>query len=172
MAIVLNGPSSGGKSTLAKALRDMILQKRPERYEVVSIDDHLKMSPEETIYEDDVFEITSALCERASGIVRAGGGVIIDHVMTSERIYGKLREALTGCPVRLVRVTCSPELLRKRERERGDRCPGSAEGSLRYLYPPDGYDLTVDTGTGTPEENAGIIYDAFFYPAGSGGGTR
>lgn len=28
-----------------------------------------------------------------------------------------------------------------------NRCPGSAESSYEYLFPKDGYDLTVDTHT-------------------------
>lgn len=62
--ILLNGPSSSGKSTLAKALQGLISDKRSERYEVVSIDDFLNMPPSETIYEDDVFNISDDLCKK------------------------------------------------------------------------------------------------------------
>lgn len=79
--ILLNGSSSAGKSTLAKALQALIEDKRKERYEIVSIDDFLKMATDDVIYEDDVYE-------------------------TSDR---------------------------------------SAEASYTYLYPKEGYDLTVDT---------------------------
>ena len=47
--VLLNGPSSSGKSTLARALQALIMEQTSERYEVVSIDDFLKMSPDETI---------------------------------------------------------------------------------------------------------------------------
>ena len=56
--ILLNGPSSAGKSTLAKALQALIEDKRKERYEIVSIDDFLKMATDDVIYEDDVYEIS------------------------------------------------------------------------------------------------------------------
>ncbi|MGN1095227.1 MAG: hypothetical protein ACI4QR_02445 [Eubacteriales bacterium] len=42
--ILLNGPSSSGKSTLSKSLQKMIEEKRNERYEIISIDDFLKMT--------------------------------------------------------------------------------------------------------------------------------
>ena len=45
--ILLNGPSSSGKSTLAKALKKLISDKGHGRYEVISIDDFMKMSPAE-----------------------------------------------------------------------------------------------------------------------------
>lgn len=160
--ILLNGPSSSGKSTLAAALLNLLRESGEERYEIVSIDDFMKVSPTETIYEDDVFEISGDMCARAAEILRAGGGVIIDHVITSERIYRQLRDRLSAWPVRTVRVSCPPALLKQRELERGDRCPGSAESSEKYLYPKEGYELTADTGAGTPDENARLITNAFF----------
>ena len=158
--ILLNGPSSSGKSTLARTLQGLISDKRSERYEVVSIDDFLKMSPSETIYEDDVFNVSDDLCKRALELLETGSGVIIDHVITSERIYKQLKEDLSSCPVRTVRVTCPMDLLKKRELERGDRSPGSAEASAEYLFPKEGYDLVVDTGMKSPEENALMIINA------------
>lgn len=160
--VLLNGPSSSGKSTLARALQALIMEQTSERYEVVSIDDFLKMSPDKTIYEDDVFEISDGLCQRALEILQTGKGVIIDHVITSERIFIHLKEKLSGCHMQMVRVTCPLHLLRQRELARGDRSPGSAEASSEYLFPQEGYDLVVDTGKKTPSENSLMIFKALF----------
>ena len=160
--ILLNGPSSSGKSTLARALQTLISDKCSERYEIVSIDDFLKMSPEEPIYEDDVFEISDALCSKVQEITNAGTGVIIDHVITSERIFEHLKNHLTSSRIRLVRVSCPLRLLRERELARGNRPPGSAEASEEYLFPKNGYDLAVDTGSKSPAENALLIFETFF----------
>lgn len=89
--ILLNGPSSGGKSTLARALQ-RLLEAQGRRFGIVSIDDLLEMSPEEPIYEDDVFAITGEMGARAA--LDACGGVVIDQVMTSERIYDGMMQAL------------------------------------------------------------------------------
>ena len=161
-AVLLNGPSSSGKSTLSKALQSLIENGRSERYEVVSIDDFMKGSPTETIYEDDVYAISGDLCEKALEILGSGSGVIIDHVITSERIFRQLTEMLSAYPLRTVNVSCPLDVLRERELARGDRCPGSAEASAEYLYPKDGYDLTIDTSMGTPAENALLIYKMFY----------
>lgn len=91
--ILLNGPSSGGKSTLARALQ-RLLEAQGRRFGIVSIDDLLEMSPEEPIYEDDVFAITEELGLRARAALDACGGVVIDQVMTSERIYDGMMQAL------------------------------------------------------------------------------
>ena len=160
--ILLNGPSSSGKSTLAKALQVLIEKKRAERYEVVSIDDFMTNDPMETIYEDDVFEISGDMCRRAVEIMEAGSGVIVDHVITSERIFSQLKEATQAYCLRTVRVACPLQVLREREQERGDRCPGSAEVSEKYLFPKDGYDLEIDTHLLLPEENARVIFDRLF----------
>ena len=159
--ILLNGPSSGGKSTLAEALQTLINKKRDERYEVVSIDDFMKTDPMETIYEDDVYAVSGDLCHRALEILGTGAGVIVDHVITSERIFRQLKEMLHAYPLRLVHITCPMAILQERERIRGDRCAGSAEASAEYLFPKDGYDLTVDTGSRSPSENALLIYERF-----------
>ena len=143
--ILLNGPSSSGKSTLARALRAHIKAKRHEEFGIVSIDDFMKVAKDETIYEDDVYEISPALCGEAARILKTAQGLIIDHVITSERIFLQLKEALRPYRLYTVRVSCPLEVLRERERARGDRCPGSAEASEIYLYPKEGYDLRVDT---------------------------
>lgn len=156
--ILLNGPSSGGKSTLARALQ-RLLEAQGRRFGIVSIDDLLEMSPEEPIYEDDVFAITEELGLRARAALDVCGGVI-DQVMTSERIYDGMMQALGDCSMLTVRVTCAPEILRRREARRGDRCPGSAEASERYLYPRTGYGVTVDTGKMSSDECARRILQA------------
>ena len=160
--IILNGPSSSGKSTLARILRDLIREKLGDLYEIVSIDDFLKMSAHETIYEDDVFEISPALSEAASRALRNGSGVIVDHVITSERIFDQLTDAFGGRRSALIRVTCPREILLAREAARGNRCPGSAEASDAYLFPKDGYDLTVDTHAMSAAECAELIFRCVF----------
>ncbi len=63
--ILLNGPSSSGKSTLASILQTLIQDKNSEEYAIISIDDFLKMSTKEVIYEEDVFDISSKLCDKS-----------------------------------------------------------------------------------------------------------
>lgn len=143
--ILLNGASSSGKSTLARSLREYIKDNRKEEYAVISIDDFLDMTVEQPVYEDDVFEISQLLCQKALNSLKTGHGVIVDHVITSERIYKQLTEALNEYTLIRVQVTCPLNELEKRERERKDRHAGSAKASREYLYPQKGYDLTLNT---------------------------
>ena len=160
--ILLNGPSSSGKSTLAKALQALIREKRNEQYTIISIDDFMKVGTDETIYEDDVFEVSGEICEKILEALKTAPGVIVDHVITSERILRQFRTMCGSFLLYTVRVCCPLEVLQKREKERGDRCPGSAESSLTYLYPKDGYDLTVDTQILTAEECSEKICENLF----------
>ena len=68
--ILLNGPSSSGKSSLAQLLQGLILTRRSERYEIISIDDFLTMSAQDAIYEEDVYEISWDLCGAASAVLK------------------------------------------------------------------------------------------------------
>lgn len=150
--ILLNGPSSSGKSTLASTLQTLIKDKNSEEYAIISIDDFLKMTTKEVIYEDDVFEISSKLCDKSIEVLRLNQGIIIDHVITSERIFKQLIESLKLYDIYLVHVTCPLFELRRREEERKNRCLGSAQASYEYLFPKEGYDLTVDTFVSTAKE--------------------
>ena len=134
MLILLNGPSSAGKSTIANELRRRL---RPHGADpaVISIDDYMKISTDEEIWEDDVFEVMPDMCRDISAALRRGEWVIVDHVITSARIYDALLEAAAGFKMMTVLVTCRLETLLKREKERGNRFAGTAEASFQYLYP-------------------------------------
>jgi len=142
--ILLNGPSSAGKSSIAKALQQLLLDSGTDAV-ILSLDDYLQMSANEPIWEDDVFVIMPHMCEDIAEVLQDGKTVIIDHVITSARIYRALNNAACGFLMKTVLVSCDVETLRRREAGRGDRCTGSAEASLQYLYPKSGYDLCVDS---------------------------
>lgn len=154
--ILLNGPSSAGKSTLSRTLRSVIKDKTNKSFEVVSIDDFMKLvlNTNEKIYEDDVFEISGLMCNKVLESLETNDGVIVDHVITSERIFNEFNNMLNNYDIFSVHVDCPLETLLKRERERGNRCEGTAESSYIYLYPKTGYNLTVDTDKMTSEECA------------------
>ena len=154
-AILLNGPSSAGKSSIAKALQRKLRDSGSAV--IISLDDYLQMSANEPIWEDDVFAIMPHMCEDLIEALQDGKTVIIDHVITSARIYRALNNATHGFQMKTVLVSCDVETLRRRETERGDRCSGSAEASLQYLYPKTEYDLCVDSSEASPAALAEVI---------------
>ena len=158
--ILLNGPSSAGKSTIANELREK-LRRRGADPAVISIDNYMKISTDEEIWEDDVFEIVPDMGRDITAALQEGKWVIADHVITSARIYEALLDAAAGFRIITVLVTCSLETLQKREQERGNRFPGSAEASLRFLYPKEGYDLRIDSEQTAPAVSAEKIMELF-----------
>ena len=158
--ILLNGPSSAGKSSIAKALQQLLLDRGTDAV-ILSLDDYLQTSANEPIWEDDVFAIIPRMCEGIEAALRDGKTVIIDHVITSARICRALNNATHGFQMKTVLVSCDVETLRRREGERGDRCAGSAEASLQYLYPKTGYDLCVDNSEASPAALAEKIINSF-----------
>lgn len=150
--ILLNGPSSSGKSTLSIALQKTLGCETGEKYGIISIDNFLDMKKDKVIYEEDVFEISSKLCKAAIDMTTSQKNVIIDHVITSERIFKQLIEALEFCDIYLIKVTCPLQELIRREKQRNNRCLGSAEASSQYLFPQDTYDLIIDTFKNPIEE--------------------
>ena len=112
------------------------------------------------VYEDDVFEISGDMCTNALEALKTSSGVIIDHVITSERIFRQLTAMLGQYHIHSVHVTCPLNVLLQREYARKNRCLGSAESSYTYLFPKDEYDLTVDTFIMTPAECSAKIYGA------------
>ena len=154
-AILLNGPSSAGKSSIAKALQRKLRDSGSAA--IISLDDYLQMSANEPIWEDDVFAIMPHMCEDLIEALQDGKTVIIDHVITSARIYRALNNVPHGFQMKTVLVSCDVETLRRRETEWGDRCSGSAEASLQYLYPKTEYDLCVDSSEASPAALAEVI---------------
>ena len=77
------------------------------------------MSANEPIWEDDVFAIMPHMCEDLIEALQDGKTVIIDHVITSARIYRALNDAAHGFQMKTVLVSCDVETLRRREAERG-----------------------------------------------------
>ena len=61
-------------------------------------------------------------------------------------------------PIHMIKVMYPLEGLRKREIARKNRCLDSAEAYYIYLFPKDGYDLTVDIHMNTASECAFKIY--------------
>ena len=59
--LLMNGPSSAGKSTIAHELRRQLRLCGADPV-VISIDAYLRISTDEEIWEDDVFEITPDMC--------------------------------------------------------------------------------------------------------------
>jgi len=161
--IFLNGVSSAGKSTLAKALQERM----PDQYFLLPVDIINEISPQKNSRSYDVRftadpkPVMAAFFGCARAFSDNGLHVIVDTIFTKDAHF-----ALEHClaifpdcayPVLFVHVTCPLEELRRREKKRGDRKIGWGESLLPKLDPQDTYDITVDTYNNTIEECADQI---------------
>jgi len=158
--IFLNGVSSCGKTTLAKSLQE----KLTEPYCWLSIDNFLDTIHEKfrnSEYRTSARQTLRAMHHTIKLFSDMGLNVIVDHVLEKQEWLDECVGILHEYPVLFVHVTCPLEELRRREKERGDRHIGLAEGQLSKLSPKDTYDITVDT---TNEGCAAEIIEALNHP--------
>ncbi len=149
--ILLNGTSSSGKSTLAKALQATL----SEPYLHVCIDTFEDMMPgrcEESgaftyhaVFDKLLLGMHSSIRELA----KTGSNLIVDHVLIEgeEPFFwvSDCLEKMAPFDVLMVGVHCSQEELDRRERERGDRRDGLARWQITRMHKTLVYDLEVDT---------------------------
>src|SRR3984957_17152500 len=180
--IVLNGPSSSGKTTLAHALQDVL----DDTWLVFGIDtlisalplSLLDIHPEATlgahprdhvvrdggISFDAVGAITggaefrrleSAWLQGLATIAGQGVHFILDEVfLDGAHAQDQLRHALGDTRVAWIGVTCDLDVLNQRERRRGGSAVGEAEEEWRRVRDGVHYDLAVDTTSRPAEELA------------------
>jgi chloramphenicol 3-O phosphotransferase len=164
--IVLNGVSSAGKSTLARALQDAL----PEEWLTFGIDTLItgmpwRMSgqPEGLVFEDDgrviagptFLAMEAQWREGIAAIARAGARIILDEVMLGGAgEQARWREVLAGLEVLWVGVTCDPAVAAEREAARPDRVPGMAASQAPVVHAGVAYDIVADTSLHSAAECA------------------
>lgn len=180
--IVLSGPSSAGKTTLAAAVQRRFAADG-ECWFVYGIDDYFAKIPFEWVTagthvgahaEDGVVlevvdgsfrmhlgpigrRVLTAWRGAVGGAVRAGLNVIADDVVLTEDDWRGWQVELDGLDAHWVRVTIALDLLEARERGRTDRLPGQARSQYEDAYRYPSYDAEVDTGLLDPDAAAGVV---------------
>lgn len=155
--IVLNGVSSAGKSTVAKALQ---IQLKPQAWLHVEIDAFLRMLPPPLVAVDGIKRAIDGAHGAMAALVAAGNRVIIDHVLEQPQWWPDLAGRLKDAKILLVGVHCDPKVLDERERARSDRMIGQARSQLASTHGGKTYDIEVDTSTTPAAECAATIVAA------------
>lgn len=181
--IFLNGTSSAGKTTLARAIQD----ESDTPYVYWGIDTLFSLVPpawgggrdgplsrdgfwydrtghdaegHPTVvvrYGDVGRRMLESACAAAATFARKGDNLVIDEMLLTPDLLPVWLAALSGLDVLLVRVTCP--LAVAEQRELGRRNPnGLARGHFHSVHDHGvAYDLTVDTISGTPAELANAV---------------
>ena len=161
--IYLEGVSSAGKTSLAKALQARLA----EPFFWLAGDMFWDMAPKKFVNDMDAIfpKIDAATVNTIRLFSDLGIDVIVDIVPVNiSGSMGKFVRALHDCPVLYVHVTCPLEELRRREKERGDRQVGQGESQLAWISPQGAYDIIVDTYKNSSEECADKIIELLNCP--------
>ncbi len=143
--IFLNGASSSGKSTLARALQ-LVLE---EPYLHISEDMFFAALPARDYSQQDYFRYGSRLykgftqCIRT--LTRCENRVIVDTVAWDPGSLNGFVDALWYLQVFAVGVHCPLPLLEIREQQRNDRSAGLARRQFDLVHRNALYDFEVDT---------------------------
>ena len=155
--IFLNGTSSSGKSTLARALQEQLAQP----FWHFSID-HLRdngVLPLQRITAGD-FEwkemrphFFEGFHNSLPALASAGNNLIVEHIVETAQWMNRLLHLLEPYDVFFVGVHCSLTELERREKERGDRRVGEARQDYGVIHTFGVYDYEIDS-TKALNENA------------------
>jgi chloramphenicol 3-O phosphotransferase len=160
--IFLNGPSSAGKTAIAKRLQERL----DGIWLHVTLDMVFRLLPEKFLSDPDWGDkldwdvFLSGFHAAVRQLPCTGFPVILDHVCTSRRWRDQCVQLFADYAVLHVGVCCSLAELRRREVMRGDRKRGIAEEHLRWYAHARPFDLEVDTGSAGPDECAAQIMAA------------
>ena len=157
--VLLNGPSSAGKTTLAQAVARRLAT--PWLVLPVDLFHQIRTRPDADLTDrqwHDVFHRTRAAYHRAL-VGAASSGMRRARRPRAQRAVAPRRPAPADRGPRRAAGArhCSPKELRRREKQRGDRDPGTALHQQRLVFQHGDCDLTVDTTYGPDEPTAALL---------------
>jgi chloramphenicol 3-O phosphotransferase len=161
--IVLNGTSSSGKSSLARALLPRLAT--PTQHLQL---DAFRAMEQNDYWDDWQHEAPAAIALKHAALCRAmhaalgefarhGIGVVFDTVLWHREDWRYLLEDLDTLPVYLVGIHCELAEISRREQVRADREIGLAAGQFKAIHTGKVYDFQVDTTSSSAEHCANEV---------------
>ncbi len=175
--IYLNGPSSSGKTTLAKALQEAL----DEPFLRIGIDSIIAWMPEKIndwtggeaplgfSWKEGVDAQGNPIQELQTGpyaekiakihqevvllLAKMGHHLIIDDVSFGKQQVDEWKELLKDFAVLWIGINAPLPILEQREKERGNRMVGSVRDQFHKVHTDATYDLEIDTHHATLDEN-------------------
>jgi chloramphenicol 3-O phosphotransferase len=187
--IYLNGPSSSGKTTLAKALQhafeepflhvgiDKIIGWMPEKINdwtggEASLGYSWKKSvdtsgnPVQELQAGPYAQkIGKTFQEVVLALAKMGHHIVIDDVSFGKQQLDEWKKILKNFRVLWVGINAPLVVLEQREKERGNRIPGSARGQFHKVHVNASYDLEIDTHQASISENVEKIKSLALCPS-------
>jgi chloramphenicol 3-O phosphotransferase len=162
--IFLHGPSSSGKSTLARAVQAKI--EAPFWHYSI---DHLRDSgvlpsarikAGDFVWRDMRENFFDGFHRSVAAFADAGNHLVVEHILDTPGWHARLAGLLHGHELLFVGLHVSLDELNRREAARGDRPAGSAEADFHSVHRGLRYDLKLDTERDA-EANADAVIAAW-----------
>ena len=167
--ILVNGTSSSGKTSIVRALQDML----EEPFLDAGIDKFIWMLPRRYLDRplwDEVlglatragptgYRLMSGTHHTIAALSRVGNNVVADHVLVEPAWLQECARLLNESPALFVGVRCALDVLEQREAAREDRTLGQARAQLDLVHARGIYDLEVDTTESSAEACAREIVE-------------
>jgi chloramphenicol 3-O phosphotransferase len=181
IVVVLDGPSSVGKSTTVAALQTAWPRVRPgplidagldralgamgssalprwwdliQRYDPSTAD-----PPHRVLWGPLGRELVTGMHRAAAAWAQAGFDVVIDHVLLDRMTAVDLHGTLEGLAVTHIGLVCDADVLEAREAERPNRTLGQAVAQLHQTRDVVERDLVLDTTMATTDELVDAILE-------------
>lgn len=158
IAVVLNGASSAGKSSIAKAIQRL----SPVPALHASLDSFTDMFDWAAIGDqtvrDECHRVGVSNFHAALPILASSRFLlIVDHVFEQHAWFEACRDALKAKRTYFVGVRCPLAVLEQREKARGNRRIGLARWQFERVHQEKPYAAEVDTSLLSPDESAASI---------------
>jgi chloramphenicol 3-O phosphotransferase len=183
--ILLNGCSSCGKTTIAKAIQ--YLSNEPWLH--TGVDDLINMMPSKFVGFGEkadsgyykliagknefgqtmqvkimpkgrkIFDLFPEIVKK---LADSGENIIIDEVLFNKKMFDIYFEKLKSHKIFLIGIFCDLKIMQERELLRGNRCLGLSNYQFEFVHKnlKELYDLTFDTANSQPFELAQKILEA------------
>jgi len=171
-AIILNGTSSSGKTTIANGF----LVQSDTPYTFLSLDNHIhalikaygerypELNDADGNFAPGIFEILLpnfifTFHDTIKAYLEAGKKIIVDHVLQESAWRDDLLLKIEPYNISIVGVYCSLEEIEKREKQRGDRQIGMARYQFERVHENMDYVIKIETDKMSIEESVAKIWE-------------
>lgn len=165
--IVLNGPSSSGKSSIAAAVQSLstvpALHIGADLMRCLVPQRHLPYVPWPKLDGGVHLAFAQAVHRSAAAFFEEGFTVVLDHGLYPPQWLRSCCEVLAAYRPLLVHLTCPQDELARREGRRGDRPAGLAQQLAPRIHRHGICDITLDSSQASPKMLAAQLlaqYDA------------
>lgn len=158
--LFLNGVTSSGKTTLAKAIQE----KADVNFYTISNDTFQQMVSRKFLMQNYWKYLSEAIMQAYytarmmsdNGIHILFDGMLLDIAELSPH-YERVKMIFKNSPLKLIEVTCPLEICRQRNIQRGDRGIHQSDEQMNIMVKNITYDISVNTSLYTPEQCAEMV---------------